>query len=258
MFGVIPKPLWARKHPTDDKNRCTWAMRCLLVDAGDRRVLIDTGIGDKQDERFMRHYEPTGSLEGALEEAGIAPSEITDVLLTHLHFDHGGGAVKREGERLVPRFPEATYWSHRDHWSWALNPTPRDRASFLEENFVPLEQAGRVRFLKAGEALIPGLRVMTAGGHTESMLVPLIDYRERTLVYMADLQPSLSHFPIPWTMAFDIRPLQTMRERAAFLEEAVEKDYVFFFEHDPEHECCTLERTEKGVGPGEIFRLKDW
>jgi glyoxylase-like metal-dependent hydrolase (beta-lactamase superfamily II) len=260
MFGVVPKTLWERYVPADENNRCTWAMRCLLVIEGDRIVLIDTGIGDKQDEKFFRHFEPNlnPGLDAELNRLGLSAEDITDVVLTHLHFDHAGGAVRRVGDKLLPSFPNARYWSHQDHWNWAMTPTLRDRASFLKENFQPIEESGQLHFLKDGESLFEGFHVRTAFGHTEAMLIPHIQYRDKTLVYLADLQPSVAHFPLPWVMAYDIRPLQTMKERAEFLDKAYSEDYVFFFEHDVQHECCSLKKERKGVEADQIFRLEDW
>ncbi len=260
MFGVVPRVLWERHIQPDANNRCTWAMRCLLVVDGERRVLIDTGMGDKQDAKFFSHFEPGGpSALDSLQALGLAAEDITDVLLTHLHFDHCGGAVARRGDRLMPAFPRATYWSHAQHWDWAMSPNPREKASFLRENFEPLQASGQLRFVEDGGEVMPGLRVEAFYGHTEAMLVPHIAYRGHTLVFLADLQPSLAHFPLPWVMGYDIRPLVTLSERSAFLERAVERDYRFFFEHDAVNECCTLARNERGVvGPGEVFRLSEW
>ena len=259
MFGVVPKTMWGKILSPDDQNRCTWAMRCLLVEEGNRRMLIDTGMGRKQDDRFRSHYAPEGpDILESLSALGLAPEDITDVLLTHLHFDHAGGAVIRQGNQLLPAFPKATYWSHRDHWQWAVHPSPKDRGSFLTENFLPIEASGQLQFADAGQEIIPGVRVELAFGHTEAMMIPHIRYKDRTLVYLADLQPSVAHFPLPWVMAYDIRPLVTMQERIVFLENAVEQDYLFFFEHDAVHECCSLKRTERGVTADQIFSLKEW
>ena len=259
MFGVVPKTMWGKILSPDDQNRCTWAMRCLLVEEGNRRMLIDTGMGRKQDDRFRSHYAPEGpDILESLSALGLAPEDITDVLLTHLHFDHAGGAVIRQGDQLLPAFPKATYWSHRDHWQWAVHPSPKDRGSFLTENFLQIEASGQLQFADAGQEIIPGVRVELAFGHTEAMMIPHIRYKDRTLVYLADLQPSVAHFPLPWVMAYDIRPLVTMQERKVFLENAVEQDYLFFFEHDAVHECCSLKRTERGVTADQIFSLKEW
>jgi glyoxylase-like metal-dependent hydrolase (beta-lactamase superfamily II) len=242
----------------DAQNRITWAMRCLLVEEGNHLLLIDTGVGNKQDARFFSHFEPQGpDLLQSLASLGVAPEDITDVLLTHLHFDHAGGAVTRQGDALLPTFPRATYWSQRDQWQWAVNPSPKDKGSFLTENFLPLEHSGQLQFAEAGQEILPGLWVETAFGHTEAMLIPHLRYKDRTLVYLADLQPSVAHFPLPWVMAYDIRPLQTMQERGAFLEKALAGDYLFFFEHDPVNECCSLQRSDRGIGAKDLFALSE-
>ncbi len=259
MFGVVPYTMWSKKMVPDQNNRIDWAMRCLLIEQDNRLMLIDTGMGRKQDARFFSHFEPQGAdvLE-SLQAMGIGAGDITDVLLTHLHFDHAGGAVLRSGEKLLPAFPKARYWSHADHWQWASNPNPREKGSFLPENFLPLEQSGQLHFLSAGQEVMPGVRVETVYGHTEAMMIPHITRKGKTLVYLADLQPSVAHFPLPWVMGYDIRPLQTMKEREAFLEHALREDYSFFFEHDPVNECCSLQKGSKGVEAGAIFSLKDW
>ncbi|MFT7588617.1 MAG: glyoxylase-like metal-dependent hydrolase (beta-lactamase superfamily II) [Limisphaerales bacterium] len=258
MFGVVPKALWSRKITPDAFNRCTWAMRCMVVSEGDRLILIDTGLGDKQDEKFFSHFEPEGpGIEAALQAKGIAAKDITDVVLTHLHFDHSGGAIKRKGDLLVPTFPNATYWSNETHWNWAMEPNMREKASFLKENFSPLAEAGQLKFLADGESLIEGFKVHTFFGHTEAMILPHIQVKDKTLVYLADLQPSIHHFPIPWVMAYDVRPLVTIDERAKFLQNAADKDYLFFFEHDAENECCSLKQTERGVSYSELFELSN-
>lgn len=258
MFGVVPKTLWSRRIAADANNRCTWAMRSLLVTEGDRVLLIDTGLGDKQDDKFFAHFEPHGpTLDASLKEAGLSAEDVTDVLLTHLHFDHCGGAVRRRGERLEAAFPNATYWSHADHWAWATEPNPRERGSFLPENFAPLQADDRVRFLADGDSPMPGVTVRAFFGHTEAMLVPLIRKGEHTVAFLADLQPSIHHFPLPWVMGYDLRPLQTIAEREAFLAESLAGDYRYIFQHDAEHEACTLSEGPKGVGPGEILRVAD-
>ncbi len=258
MFGVVPKTLWSRILEPDAQNRITWAMRCLLVEQGNRRMLIDTGMGTKQDAKFRAHFEPQGpDVLQSLAAMGLAPEDITDVLLTHLHFDHAGGAVARQGDQLLPAFPRATYWSHRDQWQWAVGPSPKDKGSFLTENFLPLEQSGQLQFVEAGHEILPGLWVEMAFGHTEAMLIPHMRYKNRTLVYLADLQPSVAHFPLPWVMAYDIRPLVTMQERGLFLEKAIAEDYLLFFEHDPVNECCSLQRSERGIGAKDVFALSE-
>ncbi|TDX00155.1 MBL fold metallo-hydrolase [Dinghuibacter silviterrae] len=252
MFGVVPKTIWNKTNPADTNNLCTWAMRCLLVEEGDRLIVIDTGIGTKQDERFFSHYYLHGdaTLEKSLAAHGFTPNDVTDVFLTHLHFDHCGGAVLPGGKLA---FPKATYWSNETHWNWAVHPNDREKASFLRENILPIQESGQLRFLDAGAPF----QVRLVGGHTAAMMLPQIEYKGRTLVYMADLLPSVGHLPLPYVMAYDMFPLTTLQEKKAFLEEAVENQYILYFEHDPVNECCTLGRTEKGIRAVETFALKD-
>jgi glyoxylase-like metal-dependent hydrolase (beta-lactamase superfamily II) len=257
MFGVVPKSIWNKTNPADASNLCTWAMRCLLVEEGDRLTLIDTGIGNKQDERFLSHYHLHGdaSLDGSLAQHGFSRADITDVFLTHLHFDHCGGAIERAGDVLRPAFPKATYWSNEEHWNWAVRPNDREKASFLKENILPIQESGQLRFLETGAGGDVPFAVRLAAGHTAAMMLPQIQYKGRTIVYMADLLPSVGHLPLPYVMAYDMFPLTTLTEKKAFLEEAVDNNYVLYFEHDPERECCTLTRTEKGIRMGEAFPL---
>lgn len=251
MFGVVPRQLWQRLNPPDERNLCTWAMRCLLLETGDRKILIDTGIGDKQDDKFRSHFEPHGSdsLLGSLARYGLDPEEITDVLLTHLHFDHVGGAVSRTDDgRLLPTFPAATYWSNERHWNWAKAPNAREAASFLPENFLPLEHSGQLRFIDVQQddvAWLPGIRLRFLYGHTEAMMMPIVDTADGTAVYAADLIPSSFHLSMPYVMSYDIRPLDTLTEKARLLEEALEGDWRLWFEHDPRQEWVRLQRDER-------------
>lgn len=259
MFGVVPKPLWSKQHPPDEKNLCTWAMRCLLVRTGDRLVLIDNGIGDKQDAKFFSHYDLHGdaTLDGSLKQHGFSRTDITDVFLTHLHFDHCGGSIVRKGDGFAPAFPNATYWSNRYHWEWATKPNAREKASFLRENILPIQESGQLRFVEFDrpdatantfvQGLFPGFDVLLVNGHTDAMMIPHLHHQGRTLVYMADLLPSVHHIPLPWVMAYDTRPLLTLQEKGAFLERAADQEFVLFLEHDAANECATVERTEKGV-----------
>jgi glyoxylase-like metal-dependent hydrolase (beta-lactamase superfamily II) len=264
MFGVVPKTIWNKLNPADENNLCNWAMRSLLIEDGDRLILVDNGIGDKQDDKFFSHYHLNGdaTLERSLAGHGFDRKDITDVILTHLHFDHCGGSILRIGDKLVPAFPNALFWSNERHWKWATEPNAREKASFLRENILPIEASGQLRFIPVTEnGLSPfseNISIRFAHGHTDAMMLPQIRYGDRTLVFMADLLPALAHLPLPYVMAYDMFPLTTLQEKKAFLEEAAEKDYVLFFQHDPVHECCTLRRTEKGVRHGDLFNLKDW
>ena len=262
MFGVVPKTLWSKVNPADENNLCSWALRCLLIEEAGKLILVDNGIGDKQDARFFSHYCLHGddSLDKSLAAHGFHRDDITDVLLTHLHFDHCGGSIVREGERLVPAFKNATYWSHSRHWKWATEPNDREKASFLKENILPIQASGQLQFVdeKGGAgAILPGLAVRLVYGHTDAMMLPQFTYKDRTVVFMADLLPSIHHIPMPWVMAYDMFPLTTLQEKKTFLEEAVAGGYVLFFEHDPIHECCLLEQTDKGIRKGNTFRLAE-
>lgn len=261
MFGIVPKRLWAKLNPPDDNNLCTWSMRCLLIETGDRKILVDTGMGDKQDAKFRSHFEPHGeaTLLGSLAQKGFQPADITDVFLTHLHFDHVGGAVQYNADGLlVPTFPNATYWSNRRHWDWAMQPNDREKASFLKENFVPLLDAGVVSFLPvATEDMewLPGIRIRYVYGHTEAMMVLYISTGENTLVYCADVMPSSYHIGMPYVMAYDVRPLLTLEEKARILEEAVENDHTLVFEHDPTVAAARVKRSESGrIVLGELLK----
>lgn len=267
MFGVVPKQIWNKLQPADENNLCTWSMRCLLIHSGERVILVDTGIGNKQDAKFLGHYHLSGTqtLHGSLAAQGYRPEDITDVLLTHLHFDHCGGAVERtEDGRLIPAFPNALYWSNERHWNWATKPNDREKASFLSENILPLQDSGRLRFLPVAESGcvpfpgVPGLSVRYAFGHTDAMMLPQVACNGKTLVYMADLLPSHAHIPLPYVMGYDMFPLVTLKEKKAFLEEAAANDYLLFFEHDPLVECCTVAPTEKGIRPKETGTLQQF
>lgn len=261
MFGVVPKTIWNKLNPADEFNLCPWAMRCLLIQEGDRLILVDTGIGEKQDPKFFSHYHLHGedSLNSSLTRLGFSKADITDVILTHLHFDHCGGAIVRNGEALVPAFPNATFWSNERHWKWATEPNEREKASFLKENILPIKESGKLKMIEVTEnGLTPfteTISIRFAFGHTDAMMLPQINYKGRTIVYMADLLPAAAHIPLPYVMAYDMFPLITLREKKAFLEEAVENDYVLMFEHDPEISFCTLTRSERGIRMKEKFVL---
>jgi glyoxylase-like metal-dependent hydrolase (beta-lactamase superfamily II) len=261
MFGVVPKSIWSRTNPSDENNLCPWAMRCLLVSDGNRLVLIDNGIGDKQDARFFSYYFLHGdaSLTKSLQQLGVHPTDITDVFLTHLHFDHCGGSVKYGSHgQYELTFPRATYWTNEDHWNWATVPNPREKASFLEENILPLQEHGVLNYLDlATKSLFPGFDFLTMDGHTDKQMLPKMQYKGHTLVFMADLLPSVGHIPLPYVMGYDTRPLLTLKEKQLFLEEAAQNNYVLFLEHDSVNECCTVKMTEKGVRVDQTFRLDE-
>jgi glyoxylase-like metal-dependent hydrolase (beta-lactamase superfamily II) len=261
MFGVVPKKLWSRTSPSDENNLCTWAMRCLLVVDGDQIILIDNGIGNKQDEKFLSHYYLHGndSLMGSLHQHQIDFKDITDNFLTHLHFDHCGGSVVRgTNHQLQTAFPNATYWSNSHHWNWAISPNAREKASFLKENILPIQESGQLKFIDVpGGKLSDNFEVLFMDGHTEKQMLPKIKYKGRTIVFAADLLPSASHIPLPWVMGYDVRPLVTLEEKKTFLEEAAKNEYVLFLEHDPLYECCTVKMTEKGVVLDQTFSLHE-
>ena len=265
MFGVVPKSLWQKTNPADANNMCSWALRCLLVEDGNRLMLIDAGIGDKQSEKFFSYYFLYGNatLSKSLSELGFHEDDITDVFLTHLHFDHCGGAIKWNDSKngYQPVFKNATYWSNEQHWEWATKPNPREKASFLSENILPIQESGQLNFIERtsnrSEGIFENMKVLFVDGHTDSMMIPHIQYKGKTLVFMADLLPSVGHIPLPYVMGYDTRPLITMTEKSQFLRDAVENEYVLFLEHDSVNECCTLQQTEKGIQLNETFSLSD-
>lgn len=265
MFGVVPKSIWNKLNPADEKNLCSWAMRSLLVEDGKRLILIDNGIGDKQDAKFFQHYYLHGddSLNSSLARYGFHRDDITDVFLTHLHFDHCGGSIIRKGEDLVPAFRNAVYWSNEEHWRWATKPNEREKASFLRENILPIQQSGQLKMVELPAS--PGqltkfssnIQIRFVHGHTGAMMIPEIEYRGKKLVYMADLLPAVAHIPLPYVMAYDMFPLTTMQEKKIFLKDALAGDYILFFEHDPLTECCNLHSTERGIRSQDHFALRD-
>lgn len=261
MFGVVPKSLWSRTNPADENNLCTWAMRSLLVVDGNRIILIDNGIGDKQDAKFFSHYYLHGddSLDKSLRKIGVSPTMITDNFLTHLHFDHCGGGVKYGSHgQFELTFPRAIYWSNQDHWQWATIPNPREKASFLSENILPMQEIGQLEFLDLdSKTFLPGFDYITVDGHTDKQMLPKIQYKGKTLVFMADLLPSVGHIPLPYVMGYDTRPLLTMDEKGKFLEEAAREEYILFLEHDGVNECCTVKMTDRGVRLDQTFRLDE-
>jgi glyoxylase-like metal-dependent hydrolase (beta-lactamase superfamily II) len=268
MFGVVPKSIWNKINPADENNLCSWALRCLLIEDGNRLILVDNGNGNKQDAKFFSHYYLHGddTLDKSLAKHGFHRDDITDAFLTHLHFDHCGGAIIREGERLVPAFKNATYWSNKEHWEWAVHPNDREKASFLKENILPIQESGQLKFIDITEAsddksgstsFTENISVRFVSGHTQAMMLPQIKYKDKIIVFMADLLPSAGHIPLPYVMAYDMFPLTTLQEKKSFLKEAVENNYILFFEHDPKIECCDLQMTEKGIRPKNYFKLEE-
>ena len=261
MFGVVPKSIWQKLNSPDENNMCTWAMRCLLIEDGNRLILIDNGIGNKQDEKFFRHYYLHGdaTLDSSLARHGFHRDDITDVFLTHLHFDHCGGSIIREGDKLVPAFKNATFWSNPEHWQWATQPNEREKASFLKENILPIQESGQLKFIEQREnlAFSDNFQVRFVHGHTDAMMLPQLQYKDTTILYMADLLPSIGHIPIPYVMAYDMFPLTTLQEKKRFLQEAADNQYVLFLEHDPLVECCKVQLTEKGIRAGDTFKLSE-
>jgi glyoxylase-like metal-dependent hydrolase (beta-lactamase superfamily II) len=279
MFGVVPKSIWNKLNPADENNMCSWALRCLLIEDEGKLILVDNGMGDKQDAKFFGHYYLHGddTLDKSLAQNGFTKNDITDVFLTHLHFDHCGGSIVKIGEKLVPAFKNATYWSNEHHWKWATEPNAREKASFLKENILPIQESGQLKFLNMNNdspgvntdsvassrltthdsQIISNLSFYAVSGHTDKMMLPKINYKGRTIVFMADLLPSAAHIPLPYVMAYDMFPLTTLNEKKLFLTEAQQNDYVLFFEHDPLNECCTLQMTEKGIKVNETFKLSD-
>ena len=261
MFGVVPKSIWQKTNPPDANNLCTWAMRCLLIEDGKRLILIDNGIGDKQDPKFFSYYYLHGndSLSGSLKAAGFSPEDVTDVFLTHLHFDHCGGGVKRNGDKLELTFPNAKYWSNRDHWNWATHPNVREKASFLADNIEPMLASGHLEFISEGNAApFASFDIMYVSGHTEKMMLPIIKYNKTSICFVSDLIPSSSHIPVSYVMAYDTRPLMAMDEKETFLGQAAQYNTLLFFEHDPVIECCSLKQTDRGVRLDRGGLLKDF
>jgi len=274
MFGVVPKTIWNKLNPADENNLCDWALRCLLIEDEGKLILIDNGIGDKQDAKFLSHYYLHGddTLNSSLAKYGFDRNDITDVILTHLHFDHCGGSIIREGEKLVSAFKNAIYWSNEDHWKWATEPNDREKASFLKENILPIKESGQLKFVDSWPMTVDSnqstieqrpsnfsnnLSLRFVNGHTKAMMLPQISYKEKTIVFMADLLPSIGHIPLPYIMGYDMFPLTTLQEKKSFLTEAVDNNYILFFEHDPISECCTLQLTDKGIRSKDVFKLSE-
>lgn len=261
MFGVVPKSLWQRTNPADSKNMIEMGMRCMLIEDGDRLTLIDTGIGNKQSDKFFGYYYLYGdfSLDKSLAELGFHRDDITDVFLTHLHFDHCGGAIQWNKDKTgyEPAFKNARFWSNSRHWDWAVNPNPREKASFLSENILPIEESGQLNFLHLNAKDYVGFDVLFKDGHTEKQMLPKIEYQGKTIVFMADLLPTAGHIPLPYVMGYDTRPLLTLKEKEAFLNEAADKEFYLFLEHDAHNELITVKHTEKGVRLKESYKFRD-
>lgn len=260
MFGVVPKSLWQRTNPADTNNMIDLAARCLLIEDGNRLILIDTGMGNKQSDKFFGYYYLWGdaTIDTSLKAHGFHRDDITDVFLTHLHFDHCGGSIQWNKDRTgyEPAFKNARFWSNKDHWQWATQPNNREKASFLKENILPMQESGQLHFtpvpntqmLKETEL---GFGVFFANGHTDKQMIPMIEYNGKTICFMADLLPTVGHLPLPYVMGYDTRPLLTLDEKALFLNRAAEENYFLFLEHDAHNQIITVQQTEKGV------RLKD-
>lgn len=266
MFGVVPKTIWNKTNPADNNNLIELSARCLLLEDGNRLILIDTGMGNKQSEKFFGYYSLWGdhSLDQSLRLAGFHRDDVTDVFMTHLHFDHCGGSIMWNADKTayIPAFKNAHFWTNRAHWDWAVNPNPREKASFLAENILPMQESGQLRFIKTtAEDTIEnselGFGIFLAHGHTEKMMIPKITCKGKTICFMADLLPTAGHIPLPYVMGYDTRPLITLNEKERFLLEAADRGYYLFLEHDPIHEVITVERSEKGVRLKEVFNLAE-
>ncbi|MES2140712.1 MAG: MBL fold metallo-hydrolase [Bacteroidota bacterium] len=282
MFGVVPKMLWNKTNPADQNNMCDWTMRCLLIEEGNRLTLIDNGIGNKQDAKFYSHFFLNGddTLEKSLNLAGFSNDDVTDMFLTHLHFDHCGGGIKfnEDNTALETVFKNATYWSNAEHWEWAVKPNAREKPSFLRENILPMEESGQLKFIEnvsaegqkktlhdnnglefyTGKQLGDNVSIMLTRGHTDAMMIPHIKYKGKTVVFMADLLASTGHIPLPYVMGYDTRPLLTLTEKEKFMSLAADEEFILFFEHDFANECCTVQKTEKGIRLKETFTLKEY
>lgn len=266
MFGVVPKSLWNKTNPADNNNMIDIAARCLLIEDGDRLILIDTGMGDKQSDKFYGYYYRWGdfSLEKSLAQYGFHPNDITDVFMTHLHFDHCGGSISWNNDRsgLEPAFKNAKFWSNKEHWEWATNPNAREKASFLKENILPMEESGQLHFVKRTNGCFQssselGFGILFVDGHTDKQMIPHITYKGKILVFMADLLPTAGHIPLPFVMGYDTRPLLTLSEKEKFLHTASKEGYFLFLEHDAHNEIITLQETERGIRLGQTHTFNE-
>ncbi|MDP4704637.1 MAG: MBL fold metallo-hydrolase [Polaribacter sp.] len=250
MFGVVPKSIWQKTNPADSNNLIEMSMRCLLIEEGNRLILIDTGLGNKQSNKFFSYYALYGdfSLDASLKKLGFHKDDITDVFLTHLHFDHCGGVIEKDKNGLlIPAFKNAKVWSNDKHWKWATEPNAREKASFLPENILPIQENGQLNFIHRNAKDQMGFDVLFIDGHTEKQMLPIIQYQGKTIVFMADLLPTVGHIPLPYVMGYDTRPLLTIKEKAAFLNQAAEHQFYLFLEHDATNQICTVHHTEKGI-----------
>jgi len=261
MFGVVPKVIWNRLYPSDENNLCNWAMRCLLIVDGDRKILIDSGVGDKQNDKFFSHYYLNGddTLEKSLAKLGYTTDDITDNILTHLHFDHVGGSVKyNSNNELVPTFKNATFWVSKAQWEWATKPNRREKASFLKENIIPIIEKAKINFIEKESEILPNIYAKIFNGHTDGQIIPCITYKGKQIAFMGDLLPSAAHIPMPYVMSYDTRPLLTLKDKERFFKDALSSDTILFFEHDLYNECCNLHETDKGVRLKESFTLEEY
>ena len=261
MFGVVPKTIWQKTNPADSRNLIDMSMRCMLIEDGQRLILIDTGLGSKQSDKFFGYYHLFGnfSLESSLTKLGFHRDDITDIFLTHLHFDHCGGVIEWNSQKnlLQPAFKNAKFWSNDNHWKWASEPNPREKASFLKENINPIRESGQLNFITNNSLEQIGFNVLFMDGHTEKQMLPKLSYQGKTIVFMADLLPTIGHIPLPYVMGYDTRPLLTIKEKAIFLKEAADNNYYLFLEHDAFNEICTVQHTEKGVRLKETHKFTD-
>ena len=266
MFGVVPKSIWQRTNPADANNMIDLTMRCLLIEDGNRLILIDTGIGNKQSDKFFGYFYLSGdfSLDTSLAKYGFHRDQITDVFLTHLHFDHCGGSIQWNKDKTgyEPAFKNAKFWSNNSHWNWATNPNPREKASFLTENILPIKESGQLNFVDLkGRDFVKnselGFDILSVDGHTEKQMIPHIHYKEKTIVFAADLLPTVGHLPLPYVMGYDTRPLLTMTEKELFLNEAADKNYFLFLEHDANNQLCTVKHTDRGVRLDQSFTFNE-
>jgi glyoxylase-like metal-dependent hydrolase (beta-lactamase superfamily II) len=263
MFGVVPKQLWERKIPADELNLCSWKMRCLLIEDGKKLILVDTGMGDKQPEKWLSYYyrHGQGDLIHSIRSKGFHETQITDVILSHLHFDHSGGAVKwnNSKDKLELTFPNANYWTHSSHWDWAMNPNDREAATFLEENLKPIEELGHLNFIdKRTDYFGDNYDFHYADGHTEKMIMPVVNFGKQKLIFVADTIPSHAHIHIPWVMGYDVRPLETMKEKKSLLKTIANENWLIYFDHDPFFDVCTIKNTEKGYKPDYTGSLEEY